>query len=204
MARRKREIKLKDRFVVLGEGITEQHYLEHLKTLGSYKYIIKPRLFQNIGIEKAEGIIDDLVSGGCNGVVFLTDYDVIVNQGKKAVFEKLTRKYVDINEVLICESMPSIEYWFLLHFRYTTKEFSDCNEVLIELKKHINDYSKSGQYLKTERWFNKLLENDGLEKATTNAEKGLKVYENDSVSTHFPFTKIPRAIEEFDKQINNR
>ena len=204
MARRKREIEFKDRFVVLGEGITEQYYLEHLKKLGSYKYTIKPRLFQNIGIEKAEGIIDDLISGECNSVVFLTDYDVIVNQGKKAVFDKLVRKYEDIDEVLICESMPSIEYWFLLHFRYTTMEFSDCKEVLGELKKHINDYSKSGRYLKSERWFKKLLENGGLEMAVANAEKGLEVYENDSVSTHFPFTKIQHAIEEFDKQKNNR
>ncbi|MBW1612737.1 MAG: RloB domain-containing protein [Deltaproteobacteria bacterium] len=204
MARRQNNRRFRFKYAVLGEGITEQYYLTYLKKFKGYRYSVRPILFQDIGIEKAEAIIDELVSGECDQITYFTDYDTIANQGKRAAFDKLVKKYEDNQEVLICESMPSIEYWFLLHFRYTTMEFSDCKEVLVELKKHINDYSKSGQYLKTERWFNKLLENDGLGKATTNAEKGLKVYENDLVSTHFPFTKIPRAIEEFDKQINNR
>jgi hypothetical protein len=45
-----------------------------------------------------------------------TNYDKIVNQNKIAEFEKLKGKYAETDEVLICETMPSIEFWFLLHF----------------------------------------------------------------------------------------
>jgi hypothetical protein len=199
MARRTREIKFKERYVVLGEGITEQHYLEHLKKANAYKYSIKPRLFHDIGIEKVEGIIDDLVSGDCDGVVFLTDYDTIVSQNKQELFNRLVKKYEENDSVLICDSMPSIEYWFLLHFVYTTKEFTMCEEVVAELKKHIKVYSKSAKYLATEAWFSKLMENDGLKNAKENAEKGFKAKERDG-GLHFPYTRMHEAIKRFDEQ----
>ena len=158
MARRQREIRFKFKYAVLGEGITEQYYLTHLKELMGYKYSIRPKLFQDIGIEKAEGIIDELLSGGCDHISYLTDYDTNVNQGKKAEFDKLIKKYAEVEEVLICDSMPSIEYWFLLHFTYTTKEFVNCEEVLRDLKRYIPDYAKKKTYLEKEKWFKDALD----------------------------------------------
>ena len=175
MARREKQVRYRFSFAVLGEGITEQWYLTHLKNLNGYNYSLRPKLFQDIGIEKAEGIIDELVSGGCDSVVFLTDYDTIVAQDKKDTFNKLVKKYEDKKEILIIESMPSIEYWFLLHFIYTTKEFANCDQVVRDLKKYIEVYSKKTVYLKTDKWFSILMNNGGLEKAIANAEKGLEL-----------------------------
>lgn len=196
----KRKLRLKT--AVLGEGITEQFYLKHLKEKLGYNYSIKPSLFNDIGIEDAEGIIDDLISVGCDNIVFLTDYDTIVSQNKKNAFDKLVKKYAGNKSILICESMPSIEYWFLLHFIYTTKEFTKCEEVEAELKNHIKDYKKSIKYLKTDKWFSILMENEGLEKAKGNAEKGIKAFNQGNIGQYFPFSKVHLAIEEFEKQKN--
>jgi predicted ATP-dependent endonuclease of OLD family len=200
MARKQKDKRFRFNYAVLGEGITEQWYLHHLKRYRDYKFSIRPVLFADIGIEKAEWIIDELVSGGCNSIVFLTDYDTIVNQGKRDAFERLRNKYKGIDEVLICESMPSIEFWFLLHFKFTTKEFMLCEEVVAELKNHIEVYSKSAKNLQTKKWFNILMENNGLVAAKINAEKGLRLYNAGNVGEYFPFTKIHLAIKEFEKQ----
>ncbi len=200
MARIRRERRLNLKYAVLGEGITEQWYLSHLKKHKGYTFNIRPSLFADISIEKAEGIIDELLSGGCDQITFLTDYDTIVNQGKKDVFEKLVNKYKGVEEVLICDSMPSIEYWFLLHFRYTTKEFLNCEEVIKDLKAHISDYSKKEVYLKQDKWFKKLLVDEGLNKAIKNANNGFKQYEKGNVGIHFPFTKMFQALNEFENQ----
>jgi len=200
MGRARKERRFKLKYAVLGEGITEQWYLSHLKKYKGYIYNIRPSLFADVSIEKAEGIIDELLSGGCDQITFLTDYDSIVNQGKKDVFDKIVDKYKDIEEVLICDSMPSIEYWFLLHFKYTTKEYLNCEQVIKDLKTRISDYSKKEVYLKQDKWFKKLVENEGLSKANKNANIGLKHYERGDVGDHFPFSKMHQAIEQFEKQ----
>ena len=40
-------------------------------------------------------------------------------------------------------SNPTFEIWFLLHFRYTTKEYSNGDAVIDDLKKYIPDYEKN-------------------------------------------------------------
>ncbi|MCK9209106.1 MAG: RloB family protein, partial [Salinivirgaceae bacterium] len=187
-----------------GEGITEQYYLSHLKDLKGYKYSIRPKLFQNIDIENAESIIEELLTGGCDSIIFLTDYDTIIGQNKKNAFNNLVEKFKNKEEVLICESMPSIEYWFLLHFIFATREFTKCEKVIVELKKYLKDYNKKANYLQTEKWFNNLNQNGGLEKAIANANMGLERYKTEEVGIHFPFTKIHLAIQEFEKQKNNK
>ncbi|QZT36930.1 RloB family protein [Halosquirtibacter xylanolyticus] len=204
MSRKRKGRGLNLKYAVLGEGITEQWYLKHLKDLKGYKYSIRPSLFADIGIEKAEDIIDELISGGCDQIFFLTDYDTIINQNKKAQFKKLVDKYKDEEGVFICDSMPSIEYWFLLHFTYTTKEYLNYEQIEQDLKKHIPDYKKKIKYLTEDRWFKQLMSNGDLDKACSHAQKGLKKYQKGNVGEHFPFTKIADIIREFEKQKNNQ
>lgn len=57
------------------------------------------------------------------------------------------------HEILAVTSVPCFEFWILLHFEYTTKQFdittgSVCERAIKELKKYLQDYSKgdSGLY----------------------------------------------------------
>lgn len=192
---------LKTNYVVLGDGITEQYYLKHLKGLKNYKYAIRPSLFAGITIETAESIIDDLLTGGCDQIIYFTDYDTIVNQNKVEAFEKLKTKYSGYEEVLICETMPSIEYWFLLHYQKTTREFRNADEVCKFLKKHLKDYSKKEDYLKNAKWVETLCADGKLEKAIVNSKSVLKAYEKGGGS-HFSFSKNHLAMAYFEEQKN--
>lgn len=199
MARQPGQRLLRTNYVVLGDGQTEQYYLKHLKNIKNYKYAIRPSLFANITIETAVSIIDELLSGGCDQIIYFTDYDTIVNQNKIIEFEKLKNKYANNEEVLISETMPSIEFWFLLHFQKTTREFCNANKVIDLLVKHLRDYSKSEAYLKNSKWVETLCANDKLKIAIGNSASVLTEKESNPAS-HFPYSKVHLAIECFETQ----
>ncbi len=203
MARRSGNRLLRTNYVVLGDGQSEQYYLKHLKKYKNYKYAIRPYLFASITIESVEDIIDELLSGGCDQIIYFTDYDTIVLQGKQQQFDKLISKYKNRKEVVICESMPCIEYWFLLHFRKTTHVFRNADEVLCELVKYINTYSKEKGFLEKEKWVIELCKFSKLETAITNATLILIQKENEEVGDFFPFTKVHLGIEKFEQQKTN-
>ena len=47
------------------------------------------------------------------------------------------------NGVELITSTPTFEFWYLLHFVYTTKVYNSSEEVLEELKTKINGYTKN-------------------------------------------------------------
>lgn len=200
MARRNQHRRLKANYVVLGDGLTEQYYMKHLRILKNYKYSVYPSLFNSITIDIAECKIDELISGGYNLIVYFTDYDTIVNQNRKEVFERIKEKYASYPEVLICESMPSIEFWFLLHHIKTTKEFLNAKEAERELKKFISKYTKNGKnFLEKSKWVSDLCNNDKMKLAIKRASQILKQKEKEDVGRHFPFTKVHQGISLFEK-----
>lgn len=182
------------------DGQTEQFYLQHLKKLKGYKYKVYPSLFDDISIDIVENKIDELLSGGCDLIVYFTDYDVIVNQDKYIDFKELARKYENVTEVIICESMPSIEFWFLIHYKKTTKEFRNADEVCRDLKNYIPAFSKSKNFLKSAKWVEQLCGDGKLELACNNAKEILKEKKKGNVGTHFPFTNAHIGIDYFNKK----
>lgn len=200
MARRKRNIRLRTSFAVLGDGKTEQAYLKHLKAIQGYRYSVYPSLFANITHDIAEKKIDELLSGGCDLIVYITDYDTVVSQDKQKTFNDLVKKYEKNDEVLICESMPSIEFWFLLHYQLTTREFKNADEAAEMLRKYIPDFSKSKDFLENRKWVEDMSGNGQLGKAIANARTVLRQKENDDVGKHFPFTKVHEGIEIFENE----
>ncbi|WP_319268428.1 RloB family protein [uncultured Draconibacterium sp.] len=204
MARKKKNIRLRTSFAVLGDGRTEQAYLKHLKAIRDYRYSVYPSLFDNITHDTAEKKIDELLSGGCDLIVYITDYDTVVSQVKQKTFNDLVKKYEKNDEVLICESMPSIEFWFLLHYQLTTREFKNADEAAELLKKYIPDFSKSKDFLENRKWVEDLSGNGQLEKAITNARNVLRQKETDDVGRHFPFTRVHEGIEKFENEKKER
>ena len=202
MARNIKSKKLKFSYAVIGDGQTELFYLDHLKRLNNYGYSIRPRFFDKISIDDADRIIQELLDGGTNKVIYLTDYDTVVSGETKDRFNKLIKDYKNEERVMICETMPSIEFWFLLHYQYTTRPFRNSNEAENALKKYLPDYNKSKVYLENDKWFNELISENKQENAKENAIRLLS--EKDANNKHFPFTKVHIAIEEFDKLKNKR
>lgn len=201
MSRQPGKRQTKKTYVVLGDGKTEQYYLKHLKKIKGYKYSIRPSLFTSITIETAGDIIDEYLSGGCDQIIYFTDYDTIVNQNKVAEFENLKNKYAHRDEVFICETMPSIEFWFLLHFLKTTREFNNANEVESLLVKYICNYSKKvNTFLENPKWVETLCADGKLKTAIINSSSILTEKEKGNKGSHFPYSKAHLAIEYFEKQ----
>lgn len=115
MARRIKERKLKNPTItIIGEGATERYYFTHLKRLCGYKYICKPRNFTEQTIDEMQRQIDRVLNdGGIAVCVF--DADVTrTKPAERLKYERMYRKYSGNRTVILCDSMPSIEFWFLL------------------------------------------------------------------------------------------
>jgi hypothetical protein len=96
------------------------------------------------------------------------------------------------HKILAITSVPCFEFWFLLHFGYTTKGYvagqgSICAQVIKDLKQHIPGYEKGigGIYRQI------LL--DKTDTAVTNAKKLSR--HNTNVETDNPSTKVHQLVE---------
>lgn len=89
---------------------------------------------------------------------------------EKAKLEALQKKYAGREDVLICDSMPSIEFWFLIHYLNTNKYFATSHDVIQILRRYIPEFNKHESFLSKEKWVKDLLASDRLEMACKRAE----------------------------------
>ena len=170
MARRIRERKLKDPTItIIGEGATERYYFTHLKRLRGYNYVCKPRNFTEQTFDEMRKQIERVLAD--NGIaVCVFDADVTrTRPAEKAKFEDLKRKYADNPAVILCDSMPSIEFWFLLHYLNTNRYFATSDDVINALHRYMPNFSKHQSFLSKEAWVSELLADNRLDTAIINA-----------------------------------
>lgn len=161
------------RFVIhlVGEGLTELYYFSHLKRLNGYRYTISPRLFENNGIDKIDKKIRELLKEDVF-VICVFDADVSKrNESENKKLEALRKRYADNENVLLCDSLQSIEYWFLLHYEDTCRHFRDAGATEEALKHYMPSFDKSRKFLEKEKWVKEMTEEGRLEKACELAKK---------------------------------
>jgi len=172
MARRIRERKLKNPTItIIGEGATERYYFTHLKRLRGYNYVCKPRNFTEQTFDEMRKQIERVLAD--NGIaVCVFDADVTrTRPAEKAKFEDLKRKYADNPAVILCDSMPSIEFWFLLHYLNTNRYFATSDDVINALHRYMPNFSKHQSFLSKESWVSELLNDDKMRQAAIRAEE---------------------------------
>lgn len=170
MARRIKERKLKNPTItIIGEGATERYYFTHLKRLRGYNYVCKPRNFTEQTFDEMRKQIERVLAD--NGIaVCVFDADVTrTRPAEKAKFEDLKRKYADNPAVILCDSMPSIEFWFLLHYLNTNRYFATSDDVINALHRYMPNFSKHQSFLSKEAWVSELLADNRLDTAIINA-----------------------------------
>ncbi len=170
MARRIRERKLKNPTItIIGEGATERYYFTHLKRLRGYNYVCKPRNFTEQTFDEMRKQIERVLAD--NGIaVCVFDADVTrTRPAEKAKFEDLKRKYADNPAVILCDSRPSIEFWFLLHYLNTNRYFATSDDVINALHRYMPNFSKHQSFLSKESWVSELLADNRLDTAIVNA-----------------------------------
>ena len=172
MARRIRERKLKNPTItIIGEGATERYYFTHLKRLHGYNYVCKPRNFTEQTFDEMQKQIERVLAD--NGIaVCVFDADVTrTRPAEKAKFEDMKRKYADNPAVILCDSMPSIEFWFLLHYLNTNRYFATSDDVIDVLHRYMPNFSKHQSFLSKEAWVSELLNDDKMRQAAIRAEE---------------------------------
>lgn len=164
------------RAVIIGAGLTERWYFSHLQFHFNLKIKIRPRFFGNENITTLEKrIIQVLSNEGIAVVIF--DADVSTwNDAEKARLIALKKKYEKSKRVILCDSQPSIEYWFLLHYLKTNRFFGTSKAVVDELVKYVDRFEKTNDFLRNPKWVEDLCNNgklkDALERAISYGEQG--------------------------------
>ena len=156
---------------IVGEGLTELFYFSHLKKLLGYGYSVSPRLFENNSIEKIEKKIKELLD---EDVFVICVFDADVSRRSDAENKKmvsLKKKYDNNPNVILCDSLQSIEYWFLLHFEDTCRYFQDSAATERALKQYLPAYDKTRKYLEKDKWVKEMLAESKMDKACELAEK---------------------------------
>ena len=155
---------------LIGAGITEQWYFKHLKTLKDYRVKIRPRFF---GTETANGMAKRIEEVLRNDGFAICVFDADVSTWNELELKKwnaLRRKYKDNPSVLLCDSLPSIEYWFLLHYKNTNRYFGTSQAVIEDLKNFIPQYDKTEKFLQQEKWVAEMVDEGRQEEACNRAE----------------------------------
>ena len=131
-------------------------------------------------------------------IYLIADYDEILNNKTlKARFEqklKTLKKYKERFKLVL--TYPCIELWFLLHLSYTTKSFTDCNQVIKELKrnKHFLTYDKSKSFFEKNNLWQLLNGYEGLNTATKNLER-LNSYKEQNNCEHCGHSNLDELLK---------
>ena len=149
--RRKKYRPIKSTFLVVCEGSCEKIYFENLKR--------KERLSNiKIDIYNPKRSTPSEICKYAKKKQEERDYDMAF-----CIVDGDALKQGDLKQgpkIEFIISTPCFEIWFLLHYKFTAKEFNNCAGLIThELKKYIPDYQKSQNYQKKKNFYEMLKEN---------------------------------------------
>ena len=179
-------------FIIGGGQNTERWYFEHISKITKYKFKVIPEYF---GMESNYAMvfpqkIKKVLKDNVDVMIFCVfDWDTIHDSKTERM------KYVEFGDqfeteiangtVRICRNMPSIEYWFLLHFENYTgllKNYRDISNRLAPFIKscfpdptiNFTKLLKAEKHLKDSTWVQNLCNHGKLNKAIKQAENNIK------------------------------
>lgn len=183
-------------FLISGGTNTERYYFTHINDTTEYKFNIKPKYFADESnyTEAFPKRIKEILDANTGAKIFCVfDWDTIHGDEAKIKkhedFEKQFKTEISNGSVTICPSMPSIEYWFLLHFEDYTGLIKSCGKKMQKLlsphmapyfpsanKKLIN-ILKDRKYIEKPDWVINLCSDGKLDTAIKRAEENIEAAE---------------------------
>lgn len=200
-------------FIISGGKNTERYYFMHVNDITKYKFNLRPRFFgdESNYTESFPKRINEILESNNDAKIFcIFDWDTIYDNNiqlvKHKAFERKFKDYISKGIVTLCPSMPSFEYWYLLHFEnYTNflKNYSKVSQVLsrymkpyfADPSKHFKKLMKKEEYLKDSIWVKNLCADGKLELAIERAEENIqKAIESNSLDKQ-SYTYIYKAFK---------
>lgn len=180
-------------FLISGGSNTERYYFTHINDLTEHKFNIRPRYFGDESSYTAvfPKRIHEILGANHDAKVFCVfDWDTVYGNEARLKnhheFEEQFKEEIAAGSVTLCPSMPSIEYWFLLHFDDYTQFLKNYREVSNVLgpyikpcfpnpKKSLKSLLKQQKYLEDSTWVRNLCAEGKLDTAIERAEKNIQV-----------------------------
>ena len=177
-------------FLISGGKNTERWYFAHINDITDYKFNIIPKYFgdESSYTEVFPNRIKSILKKNADAKIFCVfDWDTIfdneTNQEKHRVFEEELQSEIENGTVILCPSMPSIEYWFLLHFENHTNLIKDNGNAVGFLAPYIKSWFtsekklskilKSEKYIQSSHWVKELCADGKLQLAIQRAEENI-------------------------------
>lgn len=188
MARKEaQKVKRQERPTIIGAGLTERWYFMHMNELEHLKVKVRPRYFGHENIFCLEKRVAQVLKEEGTAIVVF-DADVSTwNNAEKAKLDALKEKYAKNKHVTLCDSLPSIEYWFLLHYQNTNRYFGTSKAVVKELVRYISNFDKTEGFLSNRRWVEDMCAEGRLKAAYQRAK--------DFGDSGESYTHIPEMLE---------
>jgi 2,4-dienoyl-CoA reductase-like NADH-dependent reductase (Old Yellow Enzyme family) len=168
-ANRKQKQPIHPVFSFVVDGKCEYWYLQMLKdNEKSLKVRFSPEIYKKSTLKEQYKRVVELAKD-CEKVFWVIDFDVInketleAKDGRKTTqqeFQELYNKCKKNNKIAVIVNNPCFEFWFLLHFKQTSKYFSDYSELEKMLKKYLPNYKKTENYFIKTPDIYKRLKND--------------------------------------------
>lgn len=173
--------------VVIGAGITEQWYFYHLHDILNVQLRIRPRYFGSENIHQLDKKIAQVINEGATAICVFDADTAQVDEVQRQRIVALKAKYAGKKNVILCDSLPSIEFWFLIHYLDSNRHFPNAHAVEWELRNFIVQYDKTEPFLKNRKWVEDLVADGKLDMAVIRA----KHYE----AARGSYSNIYKAIE---------
>lgn len=201
-------------FLISGGTNTERYYFTHINDTTEYKFNIRPEYFGNesnypeVFPEKIRKIIKNNVGAK---VFCVFDLDTVycnkTNQDRHNDFVECIKDEINSGSVILCPSMPSIEYWFLLHFEDKTdllKNYRAISNILApyikpcfaDPTKNLKKLLKQEKYLQDSTWVKNLCSDGKLDAAIERAEDNIKSAEEAGELKNQSYSYVYKAFKE--------
>jgi len=142
--------KFKTVYCVIVEGQTERWYFKLMNKHENSFIKIHPELQRKRKMKDiADYIKETLVDEGYDKIFWLIDMDAIQHNNQLCELNQAKKELKKIKKTEILINNPCLEFWYLLHFKNTKKEYFSCEKVIKEIKK----YSELSNYKKSEKYY---------------------------------------------------
>ena len=201
-------------FLISGGTNTERYYFTHINDTTEYKFNIRPKYFADESnyTEAFPKRIKEILNANTDPKIFCVfDWDTIYGIDAKIKkhedFEKQFQTEIDNGNVVICPTMPSIEYWFLLHFEDKTdllKDYRAISNILApyikpcfaDPTKNLKKLLKQEKYLQDSTWVKNLCSDGKLDTAIKRAEDNIKAAEEAGDLANQSYSYVYKAFKE--------
>lgn len=201
--------KLRNKAIIIGEGITEFYYFQSLRDV--YKQVVfKPDYPKHTSIKELGKKIREAKKEGYTHIFCIIDMDTKNKDSERAQYKKLKAKFAKlINKrkkgisckVEFFETHLCTELFFRYYFGYTSRSYENQDSLIKDLNKYVK-YEKTIDFFLNSKGLHSYFELQGgsLEKAIANAETSMKEKEkNDRNYTYSELGRLMKALENLQK-----